>query len=96
MTTLLPDNFTGGGEVSGFLFEKLAQTDTAYLFKVTDDRHVHFEVFKRRSSPVCIDFANKIFSEVDFKETYPKSNSFGVWAWTMRDEILAKEKLESL
>ena len=34
-------------------------------------------------------FENRIYSETDSKVVYPKSEDFGVWAWSFRDHDLA-------
>lgn len=86
----LPTEFIGQGEVRGFNFKQCGKTDTHYIYKVDD---THFEVFQRKSVPVCIDFENRIYSETEFKEVYPKSADFGVTAWTAMTYTKAIEKL---
>ena len=93
----LPDNFIGVGEVSGFKFNKLASIDKGFLYEVmSDDISRHYEVFERKLTPICIDFANKIYSETEFKVRYPKAEDFGKWAWTFMGKDLALDKLETL
>ncbi len=88
----LPDSFVGTGEVKHFLFTKLAESITAYLFKVQFEESEHYEVMKRLVTPICLDFEKKIYSETHFKEYYPKSNSFGTNAWSFytQEEALGK------
>jgi len=75
--------FDGKGEVKGYIFEQVYKEGCIYIYKVTSqDKDEHFEVFKCSPVPICIDFDNRIYSETDFKETYPKSNAFGKTAWT--------------
>ena len=78
----LEKEFKGTGEVSGHEYKQIRVSTSSYLYEVRSDGVlVCFEVFKRNLSPVCIDFENRIYSETEFKESYPKSTSFGVWAW---------------
>jgi hypothetical protein len=79
----LETEFTGVGEVRNFNFLQLYSTNLAYIYKVSN-KDVHYECFLKKSVPLCIDFKNKIYSEIDFKEVYPKSKDFGVWAWTFK------------
>jgi len=95
MLQLLENQFTGTGEVKEFVFTQLASNDTHYLYEVNTGTNSHYEVFERRSSPICLDFANRTYSETDFKELYPKSNAFGVWAWTYGNLDMAQEKFKS-
>jgi len=93
----LEKEFNGIGEVSDFKYVQNRVSTSAYLYEVwSNGRIVSFEVFERKNSPVCIDFANRVYSETEFKETYPKSNSFGVWAWTYFKLDSALEKFNSL
>lgn len=93
----LENEFEGTGEVKGFKFTKIDSSAFANLYKVTEDGvKYHYEVFTRKFTPTCIDFEKKIFSETDFKEIYPKSNHFGVWAWTFRTKEKAIEKFKTL
>ena len=79
----LDNNFEGRGEVRGFLFKCLLKSDKAYLYEVkTEIDTTHYEVFERKE--------NHQFGCV----SYPKSNSFGVWAYTSADWAKALEKYE--
>lgn len=78
----LPITFTGTGEVKGFNFTQVFANDKGYIYRVETGTSTHYEVFRRRTVPVCLDFDAKIFSETESKVTYPKANSFGDWAWT--------------
>ena len=93
MINELKKEFIGIGEVKGFKFIQITNGEHAFLYKVfISDTIYHYEVFKRKNTPLCIDFENKVFSETEFKEIYPKSNAFGVWAWTHKDHIKAIDK----
>lgn len=97
MINLLEKNFFGTGEVKEFEFNQIRSTVSAYLYEVKqNDGNIHFEVFKRKNAPMCIDFENRIYSETDFKEIYPKSNDFGVWAWTFKSYFKSLELLNIL
>lgn len=91
----LPTEFTGKGEVRGFHFTKTFENNKGYVYRVGTETHNHFEVFYKKQSPICIDFKKRIYSETDFKETYPKANSFGVWAWTVNSLDKGIEKLNN-
>ena len=97
-TTLkLEESFTGIGEVKGFEFTKIAETDNGYVYLVkSSEKSEHYEVFKRKKAPVCIDFEKRIFSETDFKEIYPKAKDFGKSAWSFNNLNKAIERLKSL
>ncbi len=79
----IPYSFVGSGDVKGFIFTKVASTHHRYLYKVdSGDTDIYFEIFKRKTAPICIDFEKRIYSDTEFKEVYPKSKDFGSWAWT--------------
>jgi len=65
----IDSTFFGKGEVRGVKFKKIAETEKGYIFSRSDN---YFEVFRKK---VNIRFAC---------ESYPKSSSFGVWAWCCR------------
>lgn len=90
MVTKLADTIEGRGETKGYTYTKVFENDKGYVYKAGEN---HFEAFYKRESKVCIDFDKKIFSETDTKEIYPKSNAFGVWAWTVRSLDNGIEKL---
>jgi len=95
MIQTLENEFDGIGEMQGFKFTKIKESYKAYLYKVEQSEgNIHFEVFERKNSPICIDFKNRVYSETEFKEIYPKSNSFGLWAWCITDFKKAIEKFE--
>ena len=75
--------FIGVGEVAGFEFKQIAKSEYAYIYQVSNNGKIHFEVFKKNPSPVCIDFEKRIYSDTDTKDSYPKSNSFGLWAYSV-------------
>lgn len=80
----LQEQFIGRGEVKGFIFTQIKKSDKAFIYKVDCDGCEHFEVFKYKE--------NKQFECI----SYPKTASFGLWAWTYKDFELALEKYELL
>ena len=38
----------------------------------------------------------KIFSETEFKEIYPKTKDFGIWAWCTTNEQKAIQRFEAI
>ena len=88
----LPLQFIGTGEVKGFKFEQVSELPTHYIYSVNSGEETHYEVFEVRETPLCIDFENRIYSDVQFKHVYPKSNDFGVWAWTTKKLEQAQSK----
>ena len=96
MKELLAEHIEGKGETKGFTFTKRKETHTHYVYSVNTGESEHFEVFERKTSAKCLDFANRVYSDTETREYYPKSNSFGVWARTLTTFESACDKLESL
>jgi hypothetical protein len=94
--TPLPSNFTGRAEVKGFEFTKITSTKNGFIYKVESGPIPHYEVFKYKLTPICLDFVKRIYAENQFKEHYPKKNAFGVWAWTVLSYGRALEILKNL
>jgi hypothetical protein len=95
--TTIQNQFRGIGEVKGFEFIKIASVHGAYCYEViSNEGNIHYEVFKVKTVPVCIDFEKRIYSQTEFKEIYPKSKDFGVWAWTYSSKEKALAKLVTL
>jgi hypothetical protein len=74
----LPIEFVGTGEVRRFLFRQVTKSDKGYVYEVKDGDSVHYEVFRRKINQ---------FGGV----SYPKSKSFGVWAWSTKSLVKAME-----
>ncbi len=94
-TDYLEKSFIGVGEVGNMQFLQLYKSEKAYIYRVGIDNY-HFEVFERKTVPICIDFEKKIYSETEFKEIYPNSKNFGIWAWTFNDLDKAIEKFNNI
>lgn len=62
--------FHGRGEVKGYYFTQIRQTDKAFLYEVSSGGSKYYEVFLKRINHryACI--------------SYPTSQGFGIWAWT--------------
>lgn len=82
----LEKEFNGRGEVKGFHFKQIKANEFAYIYEVhnPDVIEPHYEVFERR-----------INEQFDC-ESYPKSNSFGVWAWCCIDLKAAERRFNKI
>lgn len=87
----LPITFEGKGEVKGFSFSQIKQRDNMYIYKVTSEEEVHYELFERNLVHK-FDFETKTQLD-DMKVKYPKSGDFGVWAWTFANYQDALDRL---
>jgi len=97
MTRDLENEFIGTGDIKGFKLVKLASTDKGFLYSVdSGEGNIHYEVFQRKTTPICLDFEKKIFSDTDSKVIYPKDEHFGQWASCILEYKDALEKLNSL
>lgn len=79
----LPLEFAGRGEVRGFFFTQIGRTDKGFIYSVMNNGQVWYEVFRRKLNA---------FGGI----SYPKSKSFGKWAWSYMSLDKAKTKLDSL
>lgn len=96
MIEKLKKEFVGVGEVKGFKFKQVHESNMYYIYEVNTGESIHYELFEKRNTPVCLDFQNKIFSKDEYKETYPRSNYFGKIAWTQTSLEKAKTKIIEL
>jgi hypothetical protein len=96
MIKLLEQTFEGKGEVKGYYFTQMSKENNFYIYKVVDGDKIHYEVFKRKITAICLDFKTRVFSEDDFKEIYPKAKDFGVWAWTFKTYPEAEAKIREI
>jgi hypothetical protein len=78
--------FIGRGEMKGFVFTQKKASDNAYVYEVDMGDVTYYEVFKRR--------VNTRFEE--HKVSYPSSKSFGIWAWSYRNDERAIKKFNEL
>ena len=97
ITKRLETEFTGIGEVKGFIFTQKHINTSAYMYEVDKGGgNIHFEVFKRLDAPLCLDFKKHFYSKRLFKVRYPKSKAFGSWAWTFTNYDKALDKFNEL
>lgn len=79
----LPLEFKGIGEVRGFHFSFVRKTDRGYVYRVNVEGEVWYEVFRRKTNQ---------YGGI----SYPKSKSFGKWAWWYSSLEKAETKLNSI
>lgn len=80
----LETEFIGIGEVRGFAFKQMLTSPEAYIYRVTDEGRVHYEVFERKE--------NTRFGCV----SYPSAKAFGTWAFSIKNWADAVEKFRHL
>jgi len=80
----LEKEFTGIGEVRGFVFRQMTRTNRGFIYEVSACGTLYYEVFKRR--------INKQYNN----ESYPRSKSFGNWAWTTKSLDKANQILNQI
>ena len=61
-----------------------------------DNTTKHYEIIKKRVVPKCLNFEQKLFSETEFKEVYPKAEAFGKEGFTATTLEKAFEIFENL
>lgn len=68
----LEKDFKGRGEVKGYQFHQIHADADGFIYEVSnvETNNHHYEVFKH--------VENTQFDNI----SYPRSNSFGFWAWT--------------
>ena len=76
--------FEGKGEVKGYDFTQIRQTNKAFLYEVSSGGSKHYEVFLKR--------INHRFACI----SYPTSKAFGIWAWTFMNLESAINKFNEL
>ena len=81
-TIQLPVLFDGRGETKGFKFKQLKKSLYGYIYEVKSAKNPHYEVFRKKTFAVCLDFKNRVYSDTEIKVGYPKKNAFGKTAWT--------------
>ena len=96
-TKLLEKEFEGLGEMRGFKFTQISMSDKAYLYRLdAGDGYVSYEVIMRKSSPICTDWENRIYSETESKEMYPKTHRFGIDGFALRSLDKAEKKFKEI
>ena len=95
----LEKEFVGVGEVKGFKFKMLFENEKAFMYEVSyqnEDGYTSkwYEVFERKVSKATDTIMNGVMVHFDEREVYPRSNSFGVWAWCINNYDIAKAKFD--
>lgn len=85
---ILPTQF----EQKGDKFTRVFENEKYYIYRRLHAGMDYYEVFKRKTS-VCIDFETKIPTG-EYKETYPRDESFGIWAWCCKSYDSAMKHIE--
>lgn len=81
----LPEEFPGKGETKGDYFTQILKGKYAYLYeRLSESGTKSYEVFKKN--------INTQFNTI----SYPRSKSFGLWAWQIRSLKKAIEKFKNL
>lgn len=80
----LPLEFVGKGEVKGMFFTQVRSSERGFLYSVMDAGSVHYEVFERK--------VNQQYGGL----SYPRSKSFGKWAWSYTSLDRAVERFNNL
>ena len=76
--------FHGKGEVKGYLFTQITETNKAFLYEVSSGGRKHYEVFFRKE--------NRRFACI----SYPTSKTHGIWAWTYMSLEKAEKNFNEL
>ena len=93
----LPAEFIGiGEEIRDFEFKFIAESAYGYIYQVIAYDDLWYEIFRKKTVRICIDYKNKIYSEDTIKEIYPKAKHFGIWAWTTNSKEKAMEYLNNI
>jgi hypothetical protein len=98
-TIELPTTIEGVGSTKGIRYEQIEKSDKAYIYKVLDsevEEINYFEIFLRRTVPICLNFEHRVYSETQVKEQHPKDKDFGDWAWCCRGLDKALEKFKKI
>lgn len=66
----LESTFIGKGQVKGFIFSKVKESEFAFIYEVNTGNSIHYEVFEKK--------INTQFNCI----SYPRDNAFGSWAFT--------------
>jgi hypothetical protein len=90
--------FEGKGEVSGNTFQKIKESENAFLYEVLhkETGTKWYEVFQRKIQKAGETMMAGVKVNFEEKERYPKTNDFGVWAWCYKSLIIASIKFQEL
>ena len=82
---LLSKEFKGKGQVKGYFFRQIRESNGVFIYEVSPNGYIHYEVFKRRE--LLNGFTNERYV------AYPGKSHFGLWAWTCMTLDRAEFKL---
>lgn len=89
--------FKGSGEVSNFTFRQVASSIHGYVYEITDDNeNRHYETFERKEQEKSDTVIAGMIISYEAKVLYPKSNSFGAWAWCYKNKESAMRRFNEL
>lgn len=102
--TELEVEIEGKGKAVGLFFKQVAKNGKAYIYEVKNEERngyakghdTWYEVFEANKVRICLDFEKRLYSDEETKDTYPKDEAFGKWAWTYPNLDLALAKFASL
>lgn len=78
-------------------FIQLEETETAYLYKrEIGEKYVDYEVFLKKVVNKTTRIDGKTVMLEQKKESYPRANAFGKWAWSFKDINRAYKKLREI
>ena len=78
-------------------FIQLEETENAYLYKrEIGEKYVDYEVFYKKVKNKRKSVNGVITNSGEKRETYPRANDFGKWAWSFLDINRAYKKLREL
>jgi len=80
----LKEYFVGIGQVKGYIFNQIRATKYAFMYEVSENNVIHYEVFKR--------VENRRYRCI----SYPTDAAFGVWAWTCETLERAEDKFNEI
>jgi hypothetical protein len=94
---MIPETFEGKGEVKGWLFTRLDESDAAYLYsRESKTGEIYYEVITKRSTLGGERYIGTTKVVNVPKMIYPKSNQFGKYGWCFSDLTKAVIKFNSI
>lgn len=93
----LPLEFIGRGETRGHDYKQVFTDGKWYIYLISiNSKPYHYEVFQKKE----VLTATAKYAKENYVD-YPRSNAFGVWAWTAKTlehakQIIDKHKQHSL
>lgn len=77
-------------------FIQLEETENAYLYKREIGSYVDYEVFLKKVVKKTTRVDGKVVELDVMKESYPRANAFGKWAWSFKNIDRAYQKLREI